>query len=396
MSKASEYYMPMELLPPKENWAANSTHRLSRIEMQKAMTKIKRFVERRLETDLNLFEHAAPIAFVSGTGVNDELDGSDSKAPVKFVVPNQYIPRGIKPKPASALTPEERQQAVRYKLDCEVMQSLAKWKRIMLDRLGVEVGDGIYCSSTSIRKGYKGDVTHSVIADQWDYEIRIRQEDRNLDTLKSYVNKIWKIITDAEDYILEEYPQILLPGHPTSSIRLPKEIQFITAEELHAKYPNEDVHGRENAAVREYGAIFIIGMGWPIAGGPPEEVRAPAYDDWNLNGDIMVMHPLTGYRHELSSMGIRVDSKSIVAQLKHRGFENQIDLPFNQSVIHNRLPFSYGGGIGISRLLMLLLRCAHIGEVQCGIWHDEHYKQVCGAPGVDMIPDRIVKWAASA
>jgi len=145
----------------------------------------------------------APVAFTTGTGVNDELDGSESKAPVKFIVPNQYIPRGIKPKPVSELTLEEQQQANQYKMDCEVVQSLAKWKRIMLGRLGVDVGEGIYCSSTSIRKGYKGDVTHSAIADQWDYEVRIKKEDRTVETLKKYVNIIWKIITDAEGtYVL--------------------------------------------------------------------------------------------------------------------------------------------------------------------------------------------------
>lgn len=261
----------------------------------------------------------------------------------------------------------------------------------MLDRLQVQAGEGIYCSSTSIRKGYKGDVTHSVIADQWDYEIRIKQKDRTIETLKHYVRLIWKIITDAKDYILSEYPEIILKGHPTATYRLPKEITFITSDELHAKYPNLDVHDRENAAVREYSAIFIVGMGWPMKdGSAPEEVRAPDYDDWNLNGDIMVMHPLTGYRHELSSMGIRVDSDSIVAQLEHRGLEHEMDLSFNHAVIHNHLPLSYGGGIGISRLLMLILRTAHIGEVQCGVWHDAHYRMVTGAPGIDLIPDRIV------
>ena len=202
---------------------------------------------------------------------------------------------------------------------------------------------------------------------------------------------IWKIITDAEDFILAEYPEIILKGHPTANYRLPKGITFITSEELHSQYPDLDVHVRENAAVRKFGAIFIIGMGWPMKdGSAPEEVRAPAYDDWNLNGDIIVMHPLTGYRHELSSMGIRVDSKSILSQLKHRGLEHEMKLPFNSAVIHNELPFSYGGGIGISRLLMLLLRTAHIGEVQCGVWHDEHYRMVSGAPGIDLIPDRII------
>ena len=194
------------------------------------------------------------------------------------------------------------------------------------------------------------------------------------------------------DYILSEYPQILLPGHPTAAFRLPKDITFVTSEELHAKYPTLDVHGREDAAVREYGAIFIVGMGWPMKdGSPPEEVRAPAYDDWTMNGDIIVMHPLTGYRHELSSQGVRVDKGTIVSQLKHRGMEHQVGWSFNQAVIKEEVPFSYGGGIGISRLLMLLLRTAHIGEVQCGLWHDAHYQQVCGAPGVDLIPDRIVE-----
>ncbi|KAL3786483.1 hypothetical protein ACHAWO_006099 [Cyclotella atomus] len=194
-----------------------------------------------------------------------------------------------------------------------------------------------------------------------------------------------------------------LHGHPTADFRLPKEITFITSEELHAKYPGLDVHGRENAAVKEYGAIFIIGMGWFLGrtnsnqlknyDGDDEEqlekinklnsldfewdpplgrrtkILAPAYDDWSINGDIIVMHPLTGYRHELVSMGVRVNSESIVAQLNHRRLER--------------------GGIGISRLLMLLLRTAHIGEVQCGVWHDEHYRMVSGA-GIDLIPDRII------
>lgn len=305
-------------------------------------------------------------------------------------MPNQFIPRGITPKPFSELTPEQQKEANRYAMDCEVIQSLAKWKRLSLARLNVDVGEGIYCASTSIRKGYKGDTTHSVIADQWDYEIRLQQEDRNVETLKSYVRIIWKIITDAEDYILKEYPDIILQCHPTAKFRLPKDITFITSEELHAKYPDMDVHGRENAAVREYGAIFIIGMGWPMKdGSEPEEVRAPAYDDWKMNGDIIVQHPLTGYRHELSSQGIRVDSDSIVAQLKYRGLEHQVDLPYNRAVINNELPYSYGGGIGISRLLMLLLRTAHIGEVQCGVWHQEHFRQVSKC-GIDLIPDRII------
>jgi len=191
--------------------------------------------------------------------------------------------------------------------------------------------------------------------------------------------------------IYAEYPQILLEGHPSSSWRLPKEITFVTAQELHDAYPGMNPHQRENAAVEKYGAIFIVGMGWPLSdGSDPEEVRSPGYDDWNLNGDIIVRHPLTEYRHEISSMGIRVDKDTLMKQLEHRGMLDQKDLDFFKAVREEKLPFCYGGGIGISRLLMLLLRTCHIGEVQVGLWHDAHYKQAAEA-GIDMIPDRIVK-----
>lgn len=381
----SHTYMPNDLLPPERNQAANSVHRLSRLDRQRAISDVKRFVERRLEEDFGLVKITSPLAFKRGTGVNDELDGTESKSAVRFAVPNRDIPRGL------VVDEKIMQEKSEYELDCEVVQSLAKWKRIMLENLGCEVGEGIYCDSTSIRKGYKGDVTHSAIADQWDYEIRINESDRTVETLKSFVTTIWKIITDAEDYILEKYPQILLKGHPTAKIRLPKDITFVTSQELRDMYPDLDVHGRENAIVRKHGAVFIIGMGWPMAdGSAPEEVRSPAYDDWNLNGDIMVQHPLTEYRHELSSQGIRVDKEALMAQLWHRERLDEVNLDFQKALLDGKLPFSYGGGIGISRLLMLLLRTGHIGEVQVGLWHDEHYKQAAAA-GIDLIPDRLVE-----
>lgn len=164
----------------------------------------------------------------------------------------------------------------------------------------------------------------------------------------------------------------------------------MTSQELRDAYPDLDVHGRENAIVNKHGAVFIVGMGWPMRdGSAPEEVRSPGYDDWTLNGDIMCRHPLTEYRHEISSMGIRVDKDSVLAQLKHRDMMYEADLDFFKAVIEEELPFSYGGGLGISRLLMLLLRTGHIGEVQVGLWHDAHYKQAASA-GIDMIPDRIL------
>ena len=315
--------------------------------------------------------------------MNDDLDGTKSKSAVNFVVPNIDIPRGMK-------VDESKLEKSPYEMHCEVVQSLAKWKRFMLDRLDCRLYEGLYCDSTSIRKGYRGDVTHSAIADQWDFEIKIAREDRNVEFLKSYVRKLWKIVTDAEDYILEKYPEILLEGHPTASWRLPKEITFVTAQELHDTWPEATPHERENAAVEKYGAIFIIGMGWPMSdGSDPEEVRSPGYDDWNLNGDIIVRHPLTEYRHEISSMGIRVDKETLMKQLEHRGMLHQKDLKFFKAVREEKVPFSYGGGMGISRLAMLLLRTGHIGEVQVGLWHDAHYAQAAGA-GIDMIPDRIV------
>ncbi len=382
-------YMPKEKLPSQQNREANSTHRFTRLELQVAITDIKRFVESRLEKDLNIIKHTSPLAFLRGTGVNDELDGTESKSAVRFTVPNEDIPRGIDTS-ASRHKGEERNSP--YKMECEVVQSLAKWKRIMLDRLDCHEGQGIYCDSTSIRKGYKGDTTHSVLADQWDFEIRISKEQRTVEQLKQFVSTIWKIVKDAEEYVIDKYrSQVLLEGHPTSSWRLPKEITFLTSDELHMMFPGMDVHERETAAVKKFKAIFIIGMGWPLKdGSPPEEVRSPGYDDWNLNGDIMVYHPITEYRHELSSMGIRVDRDSLLKQLEHRKFlEKERHLEYFKAVLEDRLPFSYGGGLGISRLLMLLLRTGHIGEVQVGLWHDAHIQQASEA-GIDLIPDRII------
>ena len=409
-------YMDPSLLPPSRNREANSTHRLSRLDIQRASQDIKRFVEDRLERDFHLVKVGTvrtvynyvssssgflsqptrlflidctachSLAFLTGTGVNDDLDGTKSKSAVTFRVPNQFIPRGIEVQDDD----NGKNPATPYQLDCEVVQSLAKWKRFMLGHLDCPVNTGIYCDSTSIRKGYKGDVTHSAIADQWDFEVRIQEHERTPQELYQRVRTLWRIIKDAEEFILNKYPDILLANHATASFRLPRDIPILTSEELHHKYPNLDVHDRETAAVKEYGAIFIHGMGWPMADGSlPEEVRSPGYDDWNLNGDILVYHPLTEYRHELSSMGIRVDKESLLKQLEHRGMMHQSKLDFFQVVLNDRVPHSYGGGLGISRLLMLLLRTGHIGEVQVGLWHDEHFRQAASA-GMDMIPDRIL------
>lgn len=347
---------------------------LSRKDAALAADAVKQFIEDRLRRDLNLFKHTSPLAFVHGTGVNDDLDGSEAHKAVLFHVANIPRDRGV--------VPDGPTEAEKYGFDAEVVSSLAKWKRLMLRRYGCEPGSGLFCESTSIRKGYKGDVTHSNICDQWDWEVAITPEQRTLDTLKATVRTLYRMIKDCEAMVAQRWPGL----RPT----LPDDIHFVTAEELHAEWPEADIHGREDAAVRRWGAIFIVGMGWPMQdGSAPEEVRAPDYDDWTLNGDIIVKHPATGYRHELSSMGIRVDRAAMEAQLAHRGQSERSSLAYHKAVIDGALPLCMGGGIGISRLLMLLLQRGHVGEVQVGIWHDAHHAQAKAA-GLDLIPDRII------
>lgn len=401
---SADLYMPDTLLPPPHNRVASSTHRLSRLDVQRASNHVKRFVETRLESDLHLIKHTAPLTFLSGTGVNDDLDGSETHRAVHFTVPNRDAPRGmitpLRPIHSGAAAASKDPTSSPYEMECEVVQSLAKWKRLMLARLAVPIGQGIYCDSTSIRKGYKGDVTHSIVADQWDFEIRLAPESRTVQQLEQYVRTLWKIITDAEKSVLQAFPEVLLPGHPTSHWRLPHDLKFVTSQQLHDWYPGMDARERETAAVKKWGAIFVHGMGWPMAdGSAPEEVRAPDYDDWNLNGDIVVLHPLTEYRHELCSLGVRVDGPTLLQQLAHRrgggkGSSSDDDVqssltPYHRAVVDRKVPPSFGGGLGISRLLMLLLRTAHIGEVHVGVWHDLHHLQAQKAE-IDLIPDRIV------
>ncbi|CAM9576698.1 unnamed protein product [Chrysoparadoxa australica] len=358
-------YMPCDLLP------TGYLPILTPIEVQEASEDIKHFVEGRLKSELKLFKHTAPLCFHQDDGINDDLDGY--KKPVQFHITNVDAPRGIAPK-------ANKEKEV-HGFDAEVVQSLAKWKRVMLHHYGVPKDSGLFCESFSIRKGYKGDPTHSSIVDQWDWEVTISEEQRTMAFLMATVRKIYGIIKDCDSMIRKKWPAL----NEIPSV-LPDEIHFITAEELHAMWPEEDVHGRENAAVNTWGAIFIIGMGWPMKdGSAPEEIRAPDYDDWNLNGDIIVKHPVTGYRHELSSMGIRVNAEALRAQLKHRGMEEHAELPFQKALLAGELPQTMGGGIGISRLLMLLLLRAHVGEVQVGIWAHEHVKQA-EAAGCKLIP----------
>ena len=359
-------YMDPSLLPAKYE---------PQLEKKKALeagAAIRRFVEDRLTADFNMVMAPAPLAFESTSKINDDLDGSEAMKAVGFHIANIPRDRGVV---------KEKEEAEEFGLDAEVVQSLANWKRCMLKFFDFPVGQGLFCASTSIRKGYKGDVTHSNIAEQWDWEVRITKDQRTVEFLKGTVEKIWAIIKDAEKMVTTKFG--ILPS-------LPADIKFTDPEELHALWPDADIHTRETNAVNKWGAVFIIGMGWPLKdGSAPEEVRSPSYDDWNLNGDIIVRHPVTGYRHELSSMGIRVNAESMEKQLQHRQMTHLLTKPYHAAVMKNDLPFSMGGGIGISRLIMLLLQTGHIGEVSIGVWHEAHFHQA-KASGIDMIPDRII------
>uniref|UniRef100_A0A0G4H585 Aminoacyl-transfer RNA synthetases class-II family profile domain-containing protein n=1 Tax=Chromera velia CCMP2878 TaxID=1169474 RepID=A0A0G4H585_9ALVE len=366
-------YCPEDQYMPGNTLAGNYRPVLRGVERMRGVSEVKRTFAALLSKEFNLLPHVSPLAFVTGTGINDDLDGSELKSSVKFRVPNlKGSKRGIE---VDLSTVQET-----HGFDAEVVQSLAKWKRCLCKKYGLCPGEGLVCDSLSIRKGYFGDPTHSNICDQWDWELVITKEQRTLVFLHSVVRRIWRLVKETEREIRNTFPQL------KHCQELPEEIRIITAEDLHATWPEEDVHGRENRAVNKWGAIFIQGMGWPMRdGSPPEEVRAPDYDDWNLNGDIIVQHPVTGYRHELSSMGIRVDSESLPKQLAHRRMEDRLQLPYHSSVMSGEVPLTIGGGIGISRLAMLLLQTGHIGEVQAGVWHPRHVQEAQDA-GMDVIP----------
>jgi len=308
--------------------------KLNLYQTEKAIKLIKDFFQLNIGFELNLQRMTAPIFVIKGTGINDDLNGIEK--PVSFQV-----------KDVDGQT-------------AEVVQSLAKWKRLALGRYNVPLGQGIYTDMNAIRPDESLDNIHSLYVDQWDWEKVISTDQRNIEYLKETVTKIYECIKRAELYICDEYPEI--------KPMLPEKITFIHSEELLKKYPGATPQEREDKAAKEHGAIFIIGIGGKLSDGKPHDGRAPDYDDWNLNGDIIVWNPLLDHAYELSSMGIRVDEKSLVDQLKISGQEKRKDLMFHKKLLAGELPLSIGGGIGQSRLCMLYLRKAHIGEIQASIW----------------------------
>ncbi len=297
----------------------------------------KDFFERELSKQLNLTRVSAPLFVKPETGLNDNLNGVER--PVSF---------GVK----------EQEDAI-----VEIVHSLAKWKRLALKRYGFSRGEGLYTDMSAIRRDEDTDNIHSIYVDQWDWEKIIDKKERNIDTLKAVVQKVYTALKNTEKYMASKYDYI--------KEILPEEISFVYSQELEDKYPNLTPKEREYKAAKALGAVFIMQIGGALASGERHDGRAPDYDDWKLNGDIIVYYPVLDIALELSSMGIRVDEASLIEQLELSGCMERAELPFQKALIHKELPYTIGGGIGQSRICMFYLRKAHIGEVQSSIWPKE-------------------------
>lgn len=325
---------------------------LSIYDTQKAISLLKRLFEDRLGALLNLYRVSAPLFIEESSGLNDNLNGVER--PVGFDI-------------------------LRSDKHAEVVQSLAKWKRLALKRYGFYPGKGLYTDMNAIRRDEDElDNLHSVYVDQWDWEKVILPENRNLDYLKSTVMDIVEAICDTQDTMQAIYPQLQCLG------KLERRVSFVTSQQLEDAYPELTPKQRENAYLKEHKTAFIIGIGGALKSGQKHDGRAPDYDDWALNGDIMFWDDVLGCAMEVSSMGIRVDPTSLDRQLSIAGCDERRELPYHKMLLAGELPLTIGGGIGQSRLSMLLLGKAHIGEVQASIW-DEHTEKVCKDAGVILL-----------
>ena len=307
---------------------------------QVAIKAVKDFFERAIAGTLNLTRVSAPLFVLPETGLNDNLNGIER--PVSF---------GIK------------EQGDRK---AEIVQSLAKWKRFALNKYGFRDGEGLYADMTAIRRDEDTDNLHSLYVDQWDWERIIKHEDRNMDTLRSMVKNVYAALKETEDFLSDEYDFL-------KSV-LPNEITFIDSQEMEDQYPKLNPKEREYEYAKKYGAIFVTRIGGELKSGEKHDGRAPDYDDWDLNGDIIVYYEVLDCALELSSMGIRVDAESLERQLKISGCEDRKNMDFQRMVLNNELPFTVGGGIGQSRICLYFLRKAHIGEVQSSVWNEEDVK----------------------
>ena len=323
---------------------------LSIYDTQKAIGLLKRLFEDRLCALLNLYRVSAPLFVEAGSGINDDLNGVER--PVSFDI-------------------------LRSDKTAQVVHSLAKWKRLALKRYGFYPGRGLCTDMDAIRRDEEVlDNLHSVYVDQWDWEKVITAEDRNEEYLKATVRSIYGAILRTAAAVREKYPAL--------DTKLPDFISFVSTYELEAKYPDMTPKERENAAAKEYGAVFVMKIGGRLKNGEKHDGRAPDYDDWSLNGDIIVYNPMLDSAFEISSMGIRVDRESLVSQLKAENAEDRLKYEFHTLLMNGSLPLTIGGGIGQSRLCMYLLQKAHIGEVQVSIWPEREVKK-CKAAGIALL-----------
>jgi aspartate--ammonia ligase len=325
-------------------------------ETQKAIFEAKNYIEENLCKELNLMMVTVPLIVDVESGVNDLLDRDGSRTPIQFHISNDHDGHPI---------------------DAQVVQAATKWKRMALKQLGMEIGEGLCTDMKAVRKDYFLDHDHSAYVDQWDWELAITEKERNLDFLTEVVKKLWKVLKGAETHVQKIFPQLKTNKYPD----MPEELTFLHAEEILDMYPDLPRKERETTVLQKYPAIFIYGIGWTLEDGYPHELRAADYDDWvtetiskdgrlmhGLNGDILVWNHVTKRRHELTSMGIRVNAETLRKQLEMTGQTDLLRMPYHQALIKNEIPLSIGGGIGQSRTFMLLLKKAHIGEVSVTVW----------------------------
>ena len=337
---------------------------LSPKDTQQAITIVKRYIEDNLCRQLNLMRVEVPLIVDVESGVNDYLDRDGSRSPIEFHISNDHD---------------------KHPIDAQVVQAATKWKRVALKQFGMKPGEGLITDMRAVRKDYFLDHDHSAYVDQWDWEKSIRADQRNLNYLTETVEGIWKVIKGAETFIQGLFPQLKTDRYSN----LPQKLTFIHAEELLERYPDLPRKARETAILQEFPAVFIYGIGWILEDGYPHEMRAADYDDWvtettgdngkkfhGLNGDILVWNPVTRRRHELSSMGIRVNAETLKQQLEITGQLDFLKLPYHKAVVNHQVPLSIGGGIGQSRTVMLLLRKAHLGEVSVTVW-PKKLKELC-------------------
>ena len=326
------------------------TSALDLMESQRAIKKIKDYFQQELAYGLSLRRVSAPLFVTPESGLNDNLNGVERT--VQFTIKDM------------------NEQTV------EIVQSLAKWKRMALGRYGIAAGNGIYTDMNAIRRDEELDNLHSIYVDQWDWEKVITKEQRTEEYLKETVTIIYNALKNLGDYVNRLYRDI--------QTELPNEIYFITTQELEDMYPDLTPKQREDAITREHGAVFITKIGGALKSGDKHDGRAPDYDDWELNGDIILWNEVLDRAFEISSMGIRVDEEAMARQLALAGAEERKDLPFHKAILNRELPYSIGGGIGQSRLCMYFLRKAHIGEVQASVWPDEMISK-CEAAGIHLL-----------